>query len=181
MSYILKILILGLLSLLLISCASLSKEECLNGDWYEIGYEDGINGKPRKRLSKHIKACAEYNVRADKNHYMQGREKGLQSYCTLENALQVGLNGETYEHVCPRRIEPTFLKKYRQGKAIYDLEQEISQHESRISSLEYKLKKKKDKLSKDEIKDYKREIEDLEIRIEEKTKHLYYLKGQADL
>jgi len=174
-----KILSVTFVCLLLSGCANLSKEECLNADWYEIGYNDGVEGKKRSRLNNHIKACAEYHVSAQTQPYFKGREKGLKSYCTVENALQIGLRGYSYNHVCPSHIESAFLKKYRQGKTIYNLEQEINNHESEISTLEHKLKKKKDKLSKKEKREIKREIEHLEIRIEEKTKQLYYLKGQA--
>jgi len=181
MSVIKTTLLVCFLGLLLSACASLSKQECLNGDWYEIGYDDGHNGEKRNRFSKHVKACAEYQVTVNKQTYMYGREKGLLSYCTVENALQEGLNGRTYEYVCSGHIEPAFLNKYRQGKAIYQLDKKISEHESRISSLEYKLKKKAHKYTEEEKKDFRKEIEHLEIRIEEKTKHLYYLKGQIGL
>jgi len=37
--------------LILAGCASLSKNQCLNADWYAVGLEDGAVGRPLERLS----------------------------------------------------------------------------------------------------------------------------------
>jgi len=175
------LLIIALISLS--GCASLNKEECLQADWYNIGYHDGESGYKISRLSDHQQACAEYHISPDQARYKQGRNAGLMDYCTPENALQTGLNGNSYRGVCPYEIEKSFLVKYRQGKAIYDLNEEIDKHHSRISSIEYILKrdKKKKKLTKEEVRTYQDEVIELKIRIEEKQKQLYYMKGKADI
>ncbi|MCU7836078.1 MAG: DUF2799 domain-containing protein [gamma proteobacterium symbiont of Taylorina sp.] len=164
------------------ACASLNKEECQQADWYDIGYHDGKSGYKVSRLSDHRQACAEHHIYPDKMRYKQGYNLGLIHYCTPENALQTGLAGNTYQGICPHEAEKSFLKKYYQGKAIYDLSNEIDKHHSRISSVEYILKrdKKKNKLTTAEIRAYKNELIELKIRIEEKQKHLYYMKGKAD-
>ena len=45
--WILPIFILGILT----SCATLSKNECLEANWFEIGRRDGVTGKPLKYAS----------------------------------------------------------------------------------------------------------------------------------
>lgn len=167
----------------LTACASLSKDECLDADWYQIGLHDGKSGYKSSRLSEHRKACAEYHVSPDLTDYTQGRDAGLMSYCTPETGLQAGSNGEDYRGVCPLETEQAFLRKYHEGKTIYELSLEINTHQSRISTIENTLEhnRKKNKLSKKEIRRYKNEIKELTIRIEEKQKRLYYLKGKADL
>lgn len=50
------------LVVLVSSCASLSKDECVNADWRLIGYEDGSNGAGRVRIGQHRKACADHGV-----------------------------------------------------------------------------------------------------------------------
>lgn len=166
-------------TLSLSACASLSKEECLNADWYQIGYQDGTRGNTSGRFNSHVEACAEYAVRPERRPYSQGREQGLLQYCQADNGLQEGLNGRGYANVCPSHLADAFLDKYRQGKRIYELEQEINALERDISSMEYKLKKKADKLSDHDKKEYPIKIRELKVRIDEKNKQLYYLKGQA--
>jgi len=31
-------------------CASISEDECLSGNWSDIGYKDGVNGKSRRKI-----------------------------------------------------------------------------------------------------------------------------------
>jgi hypothetical protein len=177
------------LILSLSACASLSKDECLQADWYEIGHSDGMEGLKSSRLSEHNKACIEYHVIPDKIRYSQGRQDGLLRYCTPENGLQEGLDGHSYQKVCPYEIESAFLKNYRKGKAIYELEQEIERHQSRLSTVQTYIKnnndnkqdKDKKKLTYKEIREYEKEIAILITRIEEKQKRLYYMKGKSNI
>ncbi|NJO15899.1 MAG: DUF2799 domain-containing protein [Thioploca sp.] len=62
-------------------CATLSKEECLKGEWRVIGYKDGVKGYDMERLEKHEKACKDYSVKPDVTHYQAGRQAGLTYYC----------------------------------------------------------------------------------------------------
>ena len=52
----LSLVVLGSM-ILLSSCATLSKQECLVGDWQAIGYNDGVAGYQSERLASHAKAC----------------------------------------------------------------------------------------------------------------------------
>ena len=54
--------LLGALS----GCASLSKSECLNANWEDIGVRDGANGQPEEYLIQHSTACAKVNVAPDR-------------------------------------------------------------------------------------------------------------------
>ena len=178
-----KLLFVLSLIFVLSACASLSKEECTQGNWFDIGYSDGKSGQRITQLSDHREACLEYHVSPDATAYKQGREQGLLRYCTAENALQEGLSGDSYYGVCPVNLEPAFIKKYDQGHSIYKLQEKIEQHNSRISSINYNLDsdKRRAKLSAKEIKKLERELIKLEVKVEEKQKRLYYMKGQADI
>ena len=165
----------------LTACASLSQDQCMNADWYQLGRSDGEKGYSSTRLSKHRKACAKHGLSPDTSDYSNGRKKGLLYYCTADNGLSEGLKGKSYRRVCPLNLEKKFLAQYEVGKGIYNLEKEIKEHRRKISSIERNIKadKKKSKLSKAEITDYKHDMEILEVRIEEKQKRLYHMKGQA--
>ena len=65
--------LISLLSILLIviGCASISKEDCLLTDWYEIGRLDGRQGKHRTAFQGRAKACLEHGINADRHWLMK--------------------------------------------------------------------------------------------------------------
>ena len=105
-----------------LGCATLSKNECLEADWFEIGRKDGIMGKPRALFQKHCDACRDYNVSPDRNIYYAGRREGLTIFCTEDNGFEQGRLGRKYHYVCPADFEPEFLAGYFRGREIYEYE-----------------------------------------------------------
>lgn len=108
----------ALLTLVGCSSATLSKEDCLRGDWYNLGVQDGTEGKTAGEFNLHQQACFEYAVSPDQKQYLAGREKGLVDYCKIENAVTTGLNGRLYQGVCPKEVDEAFRK---QNLAAYNL------------------------------------------------------------
>ena len=51
----------------------------------------------------------------DLTGYRIGRSEGLQSYCRLDNAINEGLAGRSYEHVCPAQMESNFQLFHEAG------------------------------------------------------------------
>lgn len=125
------------------SCATLSKKECLGGEWRKIGFQDGSRGYGEDRWDDNIKACSKYGVRFDKKDYLKGRASGLMSYCTSQNGLREGRSGNHYRGVCPDDLEPAFLKSYNLGLKIHRLDQKIQSLESDIDRYEAQLKEQK--------------------------------------
>lgn len=127
--------------LLLNSCETLSKEECLYSSWYELGVKDGRLGKTPDLLGRHQHACAEYGVQVNVSEYQAGRIQGLSSYCRLDHAFDTGLHGERYQGVCPRDIDAIFdryndaaYQVYQQRKHLDDLDSSLISKESSLSS-----------------------------------------------
>jgi hypothetical protein len=121
-------IIFSLFVLLAISsgCASLSKEECLGGDWERIGYTDGAAGRSASRIHDHNKACSDYRIAPDITAYRIGRAAGLeQVYCKPRHAYRIGLSGHTYNNVCPAYMKVDFLAAYRHGKEIHRLQKDV--------------------------------------------------------
>lgn len=116
----LKIIVLvsTLSSLIGCSHATLDREDCLRGEWQELGLQDGLAGKTLGELNLHKEACSEYGIIPDEKLYKAGREKGLKDYCQIENAVTTGLNGQLYQSVCPKEIDEAFRK---QNLAAYNL------------------------------------------------------------
>jgi len=130
----------GALALVLQGCASMSKNECMTADWYAIGYESGIRGQRESQISDHRKACAEHGVTPDLARYLEGREAGLQKFCEPGNGYRLGRAGTGYAGVCPSRVEGDFLRSYRAGRELYDMQQNINRLGRRIKSRQAELK-----------------------------------------
>lgn len=106
--------LLGLLGLS--GCASLSRNECASGDWYGIGLRDGSSGYTEARFVDHAAACVEHGISADRQLWLEGRERGLERYCTARHAFGVGAGNGSYGGVCVGPAEEDFLHGYRLGK-----------------------------------------------------------------
>ena len=114
-------------------CATMSQEECLAGDWYAIGFEDGAQGRNADRIGKHRKACADYDVKPDLRAYQEGREKGLREFCRPQTGFAVGQRGHSYSGICPADLEPAFVAAYQEGKHLYSLRTQVSKTTSMLA------------------------------------------------
>ena len=124
-----------LLSLLFSGCATMGKDECLNGQWQSVGYEDGAKGYAASRIGEYRKSCAEYNVSPDLAAYMQGRLQGLAQWCTPSNGYYQGTRGAIYNGVCPEALESDFEFAMSEGRAVYDYRKKIYDQEAFIARL----------------------------------------------
>lgn len=132
---------------LLAGCASLSEQDCLRGDWQQVGFRDGQTGRPPERLDSHRKACEPYGVTPQEAAYRAGRERGLNFYCTPANGLAAGRRGEHYAGVCPEWAEPGFLRSFEAGRDVYaarDRLDRIEQDIRRFESLFYAAQTKEE-------------------------------------
>ena len=108
------------------SCATMSEQECVTGDWYAIGYEDGVQGRNADRIGKHRKACADHNVTPDLSAYQEGRDEGLREFCQPQIGFKVGERGGSYSGVCPADLEPNFVSAFQEGKHLYGLRAQVN-------------------------------------------------------
>lgn len=138
--------------LILVSCQTLSKEECTSADWRVIGEQDGAAGRdPQKRFGDHAKSCDKAGVTADQTLWNQGYQIGLRRFCTPLNGLGHGQKGGVYSNNCPVDLAPNFRVGYDLGVAHYTKSREISNLRSRINSVEFSIKDKEKKISKGKI------------------------------
>ncbi|CAN5375852.1 hypothetical protein BH11PSE11_BH11PSE11_32300 [soil metagenome] len=124
-------------------CATMSADECRNANWYEVGLKDGAHGKAVERLAQHREACADVKIKPDERPYLQGRQVGLRSYCTHDNAVREGLAGNYYEGVCEGPASAVFLRNYQAARAVHDARSRISSLDSSASSKEAELRNDK--------------------------------------
>ena len=174
---IFKCFALGLL-LVTTGCATLSREECLYGDWTGLGIKDGRDGNEASRFINHQDACRQYGIIPDKRQYLAGREQGLQNYCQLENAIETGLRGNRYQSVCPAAIHNTFQRYNDAAYWVYQKRGELKSLSNSISSKENALLDKKltDK-NRHAIRD---EIRNMDTKRQQLRDDLYSAERQLD-
>ena len=129
-------LLLGSLS----GCASISQEECVLGDWYQIGLSDGTRGEDN-RAASYNSECLQYQVKMDVNAYNRGRTQGLKTYCSYESGVSLGKENRGYNNVCPSNLASEFLAGYQPYKNLAGAEQELDKfkkdakyHQSQLKS-----------------------------------------------
>lgn len=127
------------LVLLISGCATMGKNECLNAQWQNIGYEDGAKGYGGQRIGEHRKACAKYNVTPDLRGYTQGRLQGLREYCTPSKGYHLGASGKRYNGVCPGELEAAFKLAMNEGKIVYDYSMKVKNREHELTRLQKDL------------------------------------------
>ena len=118
------------------ACSSLSKQECITADWYQIGLEDGSKGKPSQRLARHRKACAKAGITPDLAEYEQGHEQGLARYCNYANGLAVGTRGLVMPQYCPVGTRAQFELGYHDGRERHAQQKVVDQLANDIARLE---------------------------------------------
>jgi Protein of unknown function (DUF2799) len=123
MKHLMGIILLAAVTLMIAGCASVSKEDCLLTDWYEIGRLDGRQGKPRTAFQGRAKACLEHGISADRQAYYDGHDQGLNYYCTEQKGVELGQQGLPYNSVCPLQLEPNFRAGYNKGLQSFCSEQ----------------------------------------------------------
>lgn len=126
-------------TLALVSCATMTKDQCLAGAWGEVGYRDGSEGQPMSLLADHEKACAEYGVTPDLVAYRSARADGLNGYCRWERGFREGREGDTYHGVCTPAQEEEFLPAYRDGQLVHAAEQALMSAHGTVASLGARL------------------------------------------
>ncbi|SDH27377.1 Protein of unknown function [Vibrio xiamenensis] len=79
----------------LTACSATTEQLAEQGNWHQIGYQDGIAGHSQ-RTQRNLQSMGNVN-QAD---YAQGYLEGVQEYCNPAFAYQIGLSGQYYEGVC---------------------------------------------------------------------------------
>lgn len=140
--------LLGFAGLLVLSgCATLSREECVAGNWHQIGVQDGQNGRYVSRINDHRSACRDTPAIIDEAAYRAGRQIGLRSYCTPQNGFRIGSSGNNAANVCPASTATNFLQAHQFGRDVYEAEQEVAAAERRVRELTSELEDKERRLT----------------------------------
>lgn len=167
---------LALIAVALAGCETMSKQECLSADWFQVGYLDGRDGKPRSHIEYIAESCAKTNIIPDRERYFYGRDKGLREYCTPENGFYLGNNGKSYSRVCPPETANGFEAAYNEGHRIYEARQQLGKLEANRHKLEDHLSKAATYEEKKHIRD---ELEDLDKRLRFARDTLQFIENES--
>lgn len=169
----------GLLIFLLSGCASLSKQECQQGNWEIIGHHDGANGKAYQYLNQHSKACGKYGITPDANAYQRGRLAGLKSYCIESKGYQVGKNAQEFNEVCSGQARTNFITGYQRGleQALLDIDAEMGEKNSDLVNKALEVSRLKGQTDESLTKRLKSLESDLKS-LQEKKRKIHRLQQQ---
>ncbi len=80
---------------MLLGCVASTEQLAQKGDWYTIGYQDGIRGNHQRSVSALAKLGSTKH-----GDYDQGYLTGIEEFCNPNHAYQMGLTGKYYDGVC---------------------------------------------------------------------------------
>jgi len=116
-------------------CSSgISKTDCLQMDWEQVGFVDGERGLDIGQLGAHQDTCSEHEVSADADAYYRGHEQGVREFCQPENGFEMGKQGYRYTGICPEDLENDFYAEYDIGLKFQTIYYEINQIERTLNN-----------------------------------------------
>ena len=127
----------------LTGCASLSKSECLNANWEDIGVRDGANGQPEEYLIRHSTACAKVNVAPDRGAWLHGRDRGLERFCQPHRMYNIGEYGGGFDAgICRNFDQERLVDAYEKGREVHRLAGILNGIDAELRDIRTKLENK---------------------------------------
>ncbi|MEH6443118.1 MAG: DUF2799 domain-containing protein [Oceanospirillaceae bacterium] len=143
-------IILSMVLLVLAGCATLNQAQCISANWYDLGFDNALDGNKSSFVAEHTEACQEYAITPDFEAYKEGWLQGIKKFCSPQSGWRYGMAGDYYRNTCSTLDDRPFLEAYRMGRKLYDKKAEIRSLKSEISSLQRNKDQEKDnKLKKD--------------------------------
>jgi hypothetical protein len=121
------------------SCATLSKEQCEQIDWFQKGREEALGGERQGKVHSYSERCENVGAKINQQAFLAGYDEGLKIFCTQESGYKHGLAGEAYGDICPPGSSEAFLKGYNAGAREFRLqkrEQELKKREEEVARKE---------------------------------------------
>lgn len=119
------------------SCSTMSKKECQNADWWELGFSDlSQHGRNNSYYNTREKACSKHKVASSENAYMKGWNEAISTYCTNETIYSMGVKGTTFLNICSEDKYQELLSFYTKGRKVYEINLQIKQINNEITNIE---------------------------------------------
>jgi hypothetical protein len=112
-------------------CAGkISKEDCQEANYYEMGLDDGQDGRNTERLAKYKAACEPAGVPVAEDRYNYGRQVGLVDHCDASKGKKDANKGAP-DQLCMENAVPPYIQAYNA-----ELAENRSEMEARLKKLE---------------------------------------------
>lgn len=128
-------------------CAAVTEEQCVAGDWADLGKAHASVGKPTSHLDEVVKSCGKHGITPDTNAYLSGWHRGVQNYCTPLNGFTLGKQYKSKSPICPPSLASQFEHGYQLGFVIWTAENRVDDAQSDVNTLENRLDRLEDDLS----------------------------------
>ena len=106
-------------------CAGLPRDDCKTVDWYGMGYQDGLRGRPVRPVAEQDASCTNPGSTAPMAVYAQGHSEGMERFCDPGRGFELGVTGAPYSGICMTDPGWAFAPAYRRGKAIFESELQL--------------------------------------------------------
>lgn len=128
-------------SLLTAGCATMSPEQCMVADWYQLGERDALAGLDSNHLANRAEACQEAGYEIDSQAWYAGFEAAIPAFCTLDNGFRFGIAGNSYRNTCPPALQAEFLEGYDVGAEIHSLEQQVATSQRYLNTIQANIER----------------------------------------
>lgn len=128
-----KIAISLFVCLLITSCSTYTKQECVTMDQTQMGYKDGINGVSSFNNAVYLfqSTCQkDYEIPVSVEKIKQGWEDGVRFYCSSNGGARAGAQGLEYSGICAKskEDEKKFFESYNPARMSF-LENKVKELE----------------------------------------------------
>ena len=167
---------LMLIPVFLAGCQSMSETECQVADWGRVGFNDGAQGEPERRIAAYTKDCGKIGVQPNAVAYRQGWDAGIQRFCTAANGWRAGLEGQRDKaQVCQGQPGfDRFSHALNAAMQVYRTQEKIRENTQEINRLQKKLESPG---TDDEKRQIRRKLQD----IDRDQYHLRRIMGEQQM
>jgi len=122
-------------------CATMSAEQCMVADWYQLGERDALAGLGSDHLANRAEACREEGYEADTAAWYAGFDAAIPAFCTLGNGFRYGQAGNSYRYTCPPELQAEFLEGYDVGAELHALEQQVAASQRGLNNIQSNIER----------------------------------------
>ncbi|MBC7693413.1 MAG: DUF2799 domain-containing protein [Methylotenera sp.] len=123
----------------------MSKQDCESADFYQMGLEDGKDGKTTDRLQQMKGQCSGQGVAIAEDKYNYGRQVGLANYCDAGRAKNDVKDGKN-DSICMKDKVPPYQSAYTQE--VNNLRAKNAKELQDLEKSQAKIQQKKDELNR---------------------------------
>lgn len=108
-----------LLASVVSSCSSSPIYQGSAKSWYQLGYEDAMDGHRGRTPNQLYKKKKEIKTPLSIDKYHSGWKQGMKKYCKKGHGYQLGSEGIVYNNICPDNMIPGFDHAWQRGLAVF--------------------------------------------------------------